>query len=321
MLDRSKLHELYYWMQLNRLLEDRLVALYRTGKAVGGVYTSRGQEATSVGTAYALEEGDLIAPMIRNAGALLVRGLTPREFLTQFMARKTSPTGGREGNLHVGDLRRGIVAPISMLGALIPVMAGAALAMKMTHRKNVAMTYIGDGGASTGDFHEGLNFAAVQKVPMVLVIEDNGWAYSTPTRLQAGSTDFTTRAAAYGIAGFNADGNDVLAVYEAARSAVDLARSGKGPVLLVARTMRMKGHAEHDDAWYVPRELLETWRTRDPIEQFEKYLTGCNFMSGEERDIILRRVRSEVDDAADFAENSAFPEGSEALGGVYRAPR
>jgi TPP-dependent pyruvate/acetoin dehydrogenase alpha subunit len=317
MLDKSHLHEIYYWMQLNRILEDRLVALYRTGKVVGGVYTSRGQEAISVGTAYALEEGDLIAPMIRNTGALLVRGLSPRDLLTQFMARKTSPTGGREGNLHVGDLRRGIIAPISMLGALIPVMAGAALAMKTTHRKTVAMTYIGDGGASTGDFHEGLNFAAVQKVPLVLVIEDNGWAYSTPTRMQAGSTDLATRAPAYGVTGFDVDGNDVLAVYEAACKAVGLARGGQGPVLLVARTMRMKGHAEHDDAWYVPKDLLESWRKRDPVEQFDRFLAGCNFMSGEERDMILRRVRSEVDDAADFAERSAFPEGPEALGGVY----
>jgi TPP-dependent pyruvate/acetoin dehydrogenase alpha subunit len=318
MLEKRQLHELYYWLQLNRVLEDRLVSLYRTGKVVGGVYTSRGQEGISVATAYALERDDLIAPMIRNSGALLVRGFTPRDLLTQYMARRTSPTGGRDGNLHTGDLRRGIVAPISMLGALIPVMAGAALAMKMQKKRSVALTYIGDGGTSTADFHEGLNFAAVQKVPLVLVIEDNGWAYSTPTRLQTGNPDFTTRARAYGVIGFDVDGNDVVAVYETAHQAVALAREGRGPVVIAARTMRMRGHAEHDDAWYVPKELFEEWRERDPILRFEQYLAATGFVSGAERDIILERVRSEVDEATEFAEKSAFPNGpAAALEGVY----
>jgi TPP-dependent pyruvate/acetoin dehydrogenase alpha subunit len=317
MLDKRQFHELYYWLQLNRTLEERLVLLYRTGKVVGGVYTSRGQEGLSVATAYALQKDDILAPMIRNSGALLVRGFSPRDLLTQYMARRTSPTGGHDGNLHFGDLRRGVVAPISMLGALIPVMAGAALAMKMQKSRRVALTFIGDGGTSTTDFHEGLNFAAVQKVPLVLVIEDNGWAYSTPTRLQTGNPDFSTRARAYGVTGFDVDGNDVVAVYETAHEAVELARNGRGPVLIAAKTMRMKGHAEHDDAWYVPKELLDQWRERDPILRFEQYLSGGGFMSGAERDIILDRVRSEVDDAAGFAGRSGFPDGTETLEAVY----
>ena len=193
MLNKAQLHELYYWLQLNRRLEEKLVALYRTGKVVGGVYTSRGQEAISIGTAYALEPDDLMAPMIRNLGSLLVRGFRPEDLFAQHMARSTSPTGGRDGNMHIGDLRRGIIAPISMLGALIPVMTGAALAAKMQGRKIVALTYLGDGGASTGDFHEGLNFAAIQKVPLVVVIENNGWAYSTPTSRQTANTEFVTQ--------------------------------------------------------------------------------------------------------------------------------
>ncbi len=320
MLNKAQLHELYYWLQLNRRMEEKLVALYRTGKVVGGVYTSRGQEAISIGTAYALEPDDLMAPMIRNLGSLLVRGFRPEDLFAQHMARSTSPTGGRDGNMHIGDLRRGVIAPISMLGALIPVMTGAALAAKMQGRKIVALTYLGDGGASTGDFHEGLNFAAIQKVPLVLVIENNGWAYSTPTSRQTANTEFVTRAQAYGIIGFQVDGNDVLAVYEIARQAFDHARQGLGPALIEAKTMRMKGHAEHDDAWYVPRSELEKWKSNDPIERFEKYLFESRFMSNEERDTILGRVSSEIDRAVEFAENSPFPEGGHTLDGVYQEP-
>jgi TPP-dependent pyruvate/acetoin dehydrogenase alpha subunit len=320
MLNKAQLHDLYYWLQLNRRMEEKLVALYRTGKVVGGVYTSRGQEAISIATAYALEPDDLVAPMIRNLGSLLVRGFRPEDLFAQHMARSTSPTGGRDGNMHMGDLRRGVIAPISMLGALIPVMTGAALAAKMQGRKIVALTYLGDGGASTGDFHEGLNFAAIQKVPLVLVIENNGWAYSTPTSRQTANTEFVTRAQAYGIIGFQVDGNDVLAVYEIARQAFDHARQGLGPALIEAKTMRMKGHAEHDDAWYVPRSELEKWKSNDPIERFEKYLFESRFMSNEERDTILERVGSEIDRAVEFAENSPFPEGGHALDRVYQEP-
>jgi TPP-dependent pyruvate/acetoin dehydrogenase alpha subunit len=316
-LSRAQLHELYYWLVLNRHLEDRLTLLYRTGKVVGGLYSSRGQEAISVGTAYALSEGDFIAAMIRNLGAVLVRGLSPEDVLTQYMARATSPTGGRDCNVHCGDLSKGIVAPISMLGALIPVMAGVALAAVMERRPIVALTYIGDGGASTTDFHEGLNFAAVRKLPLVLVVENNGWAYSTPTERQTASTEFITRATAYGITGYRVDGNDVVAVYHTTREAAARARSGGGPVLIEAVTRRMKGHAEHDDAWYVPAGELAAWRRRDPIEVFERRLAESDFLTGAERDTIIERVRGEIDRAVEFAENSPFPKGENALGGVY----
>jgi TPP-dependent pyruvate/acetoin dehydrogenase alpha subunit len=318
MLTKTQLHELYYWLQLNRRLEERLVALYRTGKVPGGVYPSRGQEAISVGTAYALQADDLIAPLIRNLGSLLVRGFRPEDILTQYLARITSPTAGRDCNMHLGDLKRGIIAPISVLGALIPVMMGVALAAKMQGRKLVALTYLGDGGASTGDFHEGLNFAAIQKVPLVLVIENNGWAYSTPTRRQTANTEFVTRAQAYGIVGFQVDGNDVLAVHEVAQHAIAHARQGLGPALIEAKTMRMKGHAEHDDAGYVPRAELEKWKANDPIDRFEQYLFETGFMSTEERDTILKRVDAEIDRGEEFALNSPFPGPEHALAGVYQ---
>jgi len=314
---KTQLHELYYWMQLTRILEEKLVALYRTGKVVGGVYTGRGQEAIAIGTAYALEKEDLLAPMIRNLGSLLVRGFRPEDALAQYLARATSPTRGRDCNLHMGDLGKGVIAPISMLGALIPVMAGAALAVKIQKKRSVALTYIGDGGTSTTDFHEGLNFAAVRKVPLVLVIENNGWAYSTPVARQTANPEFVIRAQAYGVAGFQVDGNDVLAVYEAACKAMDHARQGNGPVLIEAKTMRMRGHAEHDDAWYVPRDEIEHWKTRDPVDRFERYLRETGSMSEEERNTILRRINGEVDRAAELAEQGPFPSGEDAAGGVY----
>ena len=251
-LGREDQLRLYHFMKLTRMVEARLGNLYRQGKVVGGLYSSLGQEATAVGSAYALAPGDFMGPLIRNLGSMLVRGVQPREVMAQYLAKGASPTGGKDGNTHFGDLSRGLVAPISMLGALIPVMAGVALAGRMQGKDLVALTYIGDGGTSTGDFHEGLNFAAVQNLPLVVVAENNGYAYSTPVAMQMRIKHIAARAAAYGIPGEICDGNDVLAVYEATRRAVERARGGGGPTLIEAKTFRMKGHAEHDDAGYVP---------------------------------------------------------------------
>jgi TPP-dependent pyruvate/acetoin dehydrogenase alpha subunit len=200
-LTREQHLELYYFMQLNRRLEDRMVRLFRQNKIVGGLYSSLGQEATSIGTAYALEPRDWMAPMIRNIGSLLVKGCKPRDIFTQHMARYTSPTQGKDGTSHFGDLKvRHIVSPISMLGDLIPVMTGVAMAGRYLGQKIVAMTWIGDGGSSTGAFHEGLNLAATQHAPFVLVLENNQWAYSTPVSRQVPLKNLADRAAAYGIA-------------------------------------------------------------------------------------------------------------------------
>jgi pyruvate dehydrogenase E1 component alpha subunit/2-oxoisovalerate dehydrogenase E1 component alpha subunit len=309
--------ELYRFMKLNRMTEDRLGSLYRQNKVVGGLYSSRGQEATSVGSAYALAPQDFVGPLIRNLGTMLVRGVKPREVMMQYMARADSPTGGKDGNTHFGDLARGLVAPISMLGAVIPVMAGIALAGRMQKKDVVALTYIGDGGTSTGDFHEGLNLAAVLNVPFVLIAENNGWAYSTPTSRQMRIKDIATRATAYGIPGETVDGNDVLAVYEATKRAVDRARSGGGPTLIEAKTFRMKGHAEHDDAGYVPKEHFEEWKKKDPIERFERHLLG-NQMATEEE---LQRITAEIDEIlnaeVDGALASPFPPPERAFENVY----
>src|SRR5499433_602011 len=252
-LSRQQYLDLYYFMRLNRAVEDTMTRLFRQNKIVGGLYSSLGQEAISVGSAYALEKKDWMAPMIRNIGALLVKGVPPRDIFTQHMAKFTSPTKGKDGTSHFGDLEDlHIVSPISMLGDLIPVMTGVAMAGRYLGQKIVAMTWIGDGGSSTGVFHEGLNLAASQKAALVVVLENNLWAYSTPVGRQVPLEDLADRAKAYGIRSYIVDGNDVVAVYSTAKEAVERARSGGGPILIEAKTFRRRGHAQHDPAEYVP---------------------------------------------------------------------
>jgi pyruvate dehydrogenase E1 component alpha subunit/2-oxoisovalerate dehydrogenase E1 component alpha subunit len=317
-LTREQHLELYYYMRLNRELEEQMVRLFRQNKIVGGLYPSMGQEAISVGTAYALGPGDWIAPMIRNIGALLVRGFQPRDVMTQHMARYTSPTLGKDTTSHFGDLKsRRVVAPTSMLGDLIPVMVGIAMAGRYLGQKIVTMTWIGDGGTSTGVFHEGLNLAAVQKAPFVLIVENNQWAYSTPVEKQSALRDLADRAKAYGIRSAVVDGNDVLAVVRTTREAVEYARAGNGPVLIEAKTMRMLGHAQHDSADYVPKAMLETWKRRDPLDRFEKLLTKKKLWDPKTKKEIDQRIAREMRAEVEFAENSPVPPPETAAEGVY----
>jgi TPP-dependent pyruvate/acetoin dehydrogenase alpha subunit len=317
-LSRERHLELYYFMQLNRQLEERLVRLFRQNKIVGGVYSSLGQEAISIGTAYALDPGDWLAPMIRNIGTLLVKGVKPRDIFTQHMAKATSPTHGKDGTSHFGDLKKlHVVSPISMLGDLIPVMAGVGMAGRYLGQKIVAMTWIGDGGSSTGAFHEGLNFAAVQRAPLVLILENNQWAYSTPVARQVPLKNLADRALAYGIKSRIVDGNDVVAVYETSKYAVDECRAGRGPILIEAKTMRMKGHAQHDPAEYVPKEMFEFWKARDPIPRFEKYLTEAGLWDAKTKAEIDARIERELDEDQKFAEESPLPDAQAAEQGVY----
>src|SRR3984957_16458499 len=317
-LTREQHLDLYYFMRLNRELEEQMVRMFRQNKIVGGLYSSYGQEAISVGTAYALGPGDWIAPMIRNIGALLVRGFAARDVLTQHMARYTSPTQGKDGTSHFGDLKkRHVVAPISMLGDLIPVMTGVAMAGRYLGQKIVAMTWIGDGGTSTGVFHEGLNFAAVQKAPLVLIVENNQWAYSTPTERQSALRDLADRAKSYGMKSSIVDGNDVLAVERTTREAVAYARAGNGPVLIEAKTMRMLGHAQHDAAEYVPKALLESWKKRDPLDRFEKLLTEKKLWDAKTKKEIDERIAREIREDVEFAENSPVPAPESVEEGVY----
>src|ERR1700730_238927 len=317
-LTREQHLELYYFMRLNRELEEQMVRLYRQNKIVGGLYPSLGQEAISVGTAYALGPGDWIAPMIRNIGALLVRGFKPRDVMTQHMARYTSPTLGKDGTSHFGDLKsRHVISPTSMLGDLIPVMAGIAMAGRYLGQKIVTMTWIGDGGTSTGVFHEGLNLAAVQKAPFLLIVENNQWAYSTPVERQVPLRDLADRAKAYGIESAIVDGNDAVAVERTTREEVGYARTGHGPVLIEAKTMRMRGHAQHDAAEYVPKQMFEQWKKRDPLDRYERFLSDNKLWNAKKKQEIDARIASEIRADVEFAENSPFPPPELAGEGVY----
>jgi pyruvate dehydrogenase E1 component alpha subunit/2-oxoisovalerate dehydrogenase E1 component alpha subunit len=285
---------------------------------VGGLYRSLGQEAESVASAYALGPGDFLAPLIRNLGSMLVRGVQPLEMMRQYMAKGDGPSLGKDLNNHFGDVAgRGLVAPISVLGSLIPVMGGIALAGKLRGESIVALTYIGDGGMSTGECHEGLNFAAVHKLGLIVVAENNGYAYSTPTRNQMAIGSLVERAAAYGMTGEQVDGNDALAVHEATKRAVERGRAGEGPTLLEAITFRMKGHAEHDDQRYVPKELLEEWAMKDPLERYRATLLDRKLVSESDLDEMDHALAVELEAAVDEAEKSPLPPPERAFEGVY----
>jgi TPP-dependent pyruvate/acetoin dehydrogenase alpha subunit len=317
-LTRHHYLDLYYYMRLNRAVEDTMVKLFRQNKIVGGFYSSLGQEAISVGTAYALEKKDWLAPMIRNIGALLVKGVRPRDIFMQHMAKYDSPTKGKDGTSHFGDLDHlHIVSPISMLGDLIPVMTGVAMAGRYLGQKIVAMTWIGDGGSSTGVFHEGLNLAATQKAPFVLILENNLWAYSTPVGRQVPLENLADRAKAYGIESYIVDGNDVVAVYSTAKAAVEKARAGEGPILIEAKTFRRLGHAQHDPAEYVPKEMRAHWEARDPIALYEKFLTTEKILDTKGKQEIEEKLDTLLAKERDFAENSPMPPAELAETGVY----
>ena len=321
-LTRPQLLELYYWMRLTRSLEERLVNLYRQTKVVGGLFRSLGQEACAVGSAYALRREDVLSPLIRNLGSMLVKGASPVEVLRQYMAKGDSPTRGRELNIHFGDVEeRNFVGQISHLGDMVPVMAGVTLSFKLRNEPRVGLVYVGDGATSTGAFHEGINFAAVQRCPLVVVVENNRYAYSTPTDKQCAAERLADKAAGYGIPGVRADGNDVVEVYRTTRDAVDRARRGEGVTLIEFMTYRRKGHAEHDNQSYVPPGEIDRWaRENDPLDRYVSRLTGPDEFEAAELEAIDRRVTEEIDRATDEAEAAAAPEPLDCLTGVYADP-
>ena len=318
-LSKQQHIEIYRWMLLNRKMELALENLYKQGKVVGGVYFGLGQEACSCASAYALKKDEWLGPLIRNQGSLLVRGFSPRDIMMQYMAKAGSPTKGRDASSHFGDIyERNVVAPISTLGDLIPVLAGVALGARLQGRNIAVMTYIGDGGQSTGVTYEGLNFAGVQNLGLVLFVENNLWGYSTPADMQFRVEDLAERAIAYGIPGVIVDGTDACQVYDAAHEACERARRGEGPTLIEAKMMRMKGHAIHDAAEYVPKPLFEYWRKRDPIARFENYLVSVKkWLTREENEKLIADVDRQLEEDRDYAVASPMPSPESAAGGVY----
>jgi pyruvate dehydrogenase E1 component alpha subunit/2-oxoisovalerate dehydrogenase E1 component alpha subunit len=318
-LDKKQCIEIYRYMLLNRKMEVALENLYKQGKVVGGVYFGLGQEACSCASAYALDKDDWFAPMIRNQGSLLVRGFAASDTMMQYMAKADSPTRGRDGTSHFGDIeKRNMVSPISMLGDLIPVLSGVALGARLQGRNVAVMTYIGDGGQSTGVTYEGINFAAVQNLGLVLFVESNLWAYSTPSEMQYRCKDLAERAIGYGIPGVIVDGTDACQVYDAARDAVERAHRGEGPTLIEAKMMRMKGHAIHDAAAYVPKPMFEFWKKRDPIARFENYLVKeKKWLTAKENAELISDVERVIEAEREIAVNSPMPTPESAEGGVF----
>jgi pyruvate dehydrogenase E1 component alpha subunit/2-oxoisovalerate dehydrogenase E1 component alpha subunit len=317
-LTDEQLLDVYRYLKLTRLVEERIVNLYRQTKVVGGVYRSLGQEATAVGSAYALRADDFITPIIRDLGACFVKGIRPREIFAQYMAKAWGPSGGKDLNVHFGYMEKGFIGPISHLGDMIPVMTGILLGARMQKKDIVGLAYIGDGGASTGAFYEGMNFAAVQKLPLIVIAEHNQYAYSTPTTMQTAVRNLAEKAAAFGIPGYIVDGNDVIASYEATKQAVDYARAGRGAVLIEAKTYRRKGHAEHDDQRYVPDGEIEWWeKHNDPVNRFETFLLNQNVATREKLDDITADVQREIDEDSEWAESSPMPEAEGAVYGVF----
>lgn len=311
--------ELYYFLRLTRECDNAILRLYKQGKIVGGAYTGYGNEATAVGSAYALEDHDYIFPMHRDLGAHLVKGQTLKNIFLQQLARANSLTRGRDGTGHYADPSLKIYGNVSHLAAMIPMAVGVALAARMRKENAVVMNYIGDGGSNVGDFHEGLNMAAVMKLPFVLIIENNQFAYSTPTTKQFAAQRLSDRAMGYGIPGCTIDGTNIMKVYEMCKEAVDRARRGEGPTLIETITMRMHGHSASDDASYVPKGMIEEWKKKDPLERYERILLNDRVLNETNKKQMEEKMTVEIEEAIQFALESPYPSGDEAAEGVYAA--
>ena len=316
-LDREDLLGIYRNMLLTRGIEERGHILYKQGKIPGSFYTGRGNEAGAVGVATAMGPHDVGTPLQRDMGVHVTRGIEPWRIFAQYMGREDGPTRGRDGNVHMGDAALGLHPMVSHLPAMLPVGVGMALAFRIREEKRVAVAWCGEGAAARGDAHEGMNFAGVRRLPVVFVIDNNQWAYSTPTYLEYAVEHLADRAASYGFEGVVVDGTDVLAVYREAKRAIEKAREGGGPTLIESLTLRMEGHAVHDDAFYVPKELFEEWARRDPVERYRSWLRDNASMTDEEEDEITSGVKRLLNDAIQRAEESPLPDPATLVESVY----
>jgi pyruvate dehydrogenase E1 component alpha subunit len=319
-LDRDDLLGIYRNMVMTRGIEERGHILYRQGKIPGSFYTGRGNEAASVGIATAMRSEDVGTPLHRDMGVHVVRGVEPWRIFAQYMGRVDGPTKGRDGNVHMADANLGLIAMVSHLPAMLPVAVGCALAFRIRDEKRVSVGWFGEGASARGDCHEAMTLAGVRKLPVVFICDNNQWAYSTPTHLEFATDHVADRAEAYGFEGIVVDGTDVLAVYREARRAVEKARGGGGPTLIESVTLRMEGHAVHDDAFYVPKEMMVRWAESDPLERFRTWLRVNAEMTDSEEDEITAEVKRTLSEALRRAEESPLPDPSTLTDGVYASP-
>jgi pyruvate dehydrogenase E1 component alpha subunit len=319
-LDREDLLQIYRNMLVTRGIEERGHILYKQGKIPGSFYTGRGNEASSVGVATAMSPQDWGTPLHRDMGVHVTRGVEPWRIFAQYMGRVDGPTRGKDGNVHMADANLGLIAMVSHLPAMLPVAVGCALAFRIRDERRVAVAWFGEGAAARGDCHEGMNLAGVRRLPVVFICDNNQWAYSTPTYLGYPIEHLADRAAAYGFEGVVVDGTDVLAVYREVKRAIEKARDGGGPTLIESMTLRMEGHAVHDDAFYVPKELFEEWARKDPIERYRTWLRENADMSDEEEDELAAGVKKLLNDAIRRADESPLPDPATVTEGVYATP-
>jgi TPP-dependent pyruvate/acetoin dehydrogenase alpha subunit len=319
-LDREDLLTMYRNMLVTRGIEERGHILYKQGKIPGSFYTGRGNEAASVAIATAMGADDVGTPLHRDMGVHITRGLEPWRVFANYMGRADGPARGKDGNVHMADFRLGTISMVSHLPAMLPVAVGCALAFRIREERRVALGWFGEGAAARGDAHEAMNFAGVRKLPVVFICDNNQWAYSTPTYLGFATDHIADRAAAYGFEGVVVDGTDILAVYREAKRAIEKARAGGGPTLIECMTLRMEGHAVHDDAFYVPKELFERWAENDPIERFRSWLRENVDLRDEEEDEVAAEVKKLLNDAIKRAEESPLPDPSEATTQVWASP-
>jgi TPP-dependent pyruvate/acetoin dehydrogenase alpha subunit len=315
-LTREDRLDLLRYMTMMRVAEERALTLYRQGKVPGSFYDGCGQEAISVGSSYVLRPEDRMCILHRDLGAHFVRGVTPDRYLANYMGRAGGVTAGKDGNMHFGDPGLGCIGMVSMLPDMALVACGMALKFKLRREPRVAMTYFGEGSTANGQWHEAMNFAGIHRLPIVFVLENNQFAYSTPNELEFAS-DPVERAETYGFGGVKIDGNDVEAVFETARDATQRARSGGGPTLVECVTMRMHGHGAHDDMSYVPAGMLERWAKRDPIERYARRLVAEHGFAQGEVDEVQAGVREYVEECAAKALDSPPPDPETATTGVF----
>src|SRR5437588_1315120 len=316
-LSPEQLLDMFYWLKLIRAFDERLSILVRQGKVRSGVYTGIGQEAIIVGTGFALRKEDFICPLHRDLGAFLMKGVDARTMMSQMFAKTTGLSKGRDSALHSGVHELGIFGNTSMLGANLPVAAGLAYTFKMEHTDNVVVAYFGEGASNVGDFHEALNFAGVQQLPIVFVCENNQYAYSLPLEKSMAIDDVAIRAEGYGFDGVAINGNDVLAVYQASLGAIARARAGDGPTLIECKTYRWHGHSEHDKAFYRTDEELAMWKSRDPIPTFTTYLQSRHVLDAQKEKDVDARVTSVIDEAIEFSTNAPDPQPDDAVTDLY----
>ncbi|MDQ4082132.1 MAG: thiamine pyrophosphate-dependent dehydrogenase E1 component subunit alpha [Actinomycetota bacterium] len=319
-LDREDLLGIYRNMLLTRGIEDRGHILYKQGKIPGSFYTGRGNEGSAVGVATAMGPNDVGTPLHRDMGVHVVRGVAPWRIFAQYMGRADGPTRGRDGNVHMADERLGLIAMVSHLPAMLPVAVGCALAFRIREERRVAVAWFGEGASARGDCHEGMNLAGTRRLPVVFVCDNNQWAYSTPTHLEYACEHVADRAQAYGFEGVVVDGTDVLAVYREASRAIEKAREGGGPTLIECLSLRMEGHAVHDDAFYVPKEMFEGWAGRDPIERFRSWLRENAHLDDDEEEEIGLEIKKVLNDAIRRADESPLPDPAQVTDGVYASP-